>query len=166
MNVKFTFCSAHPKHSRSHIHCFKELSMPFKLNIPAMLACAAIVLSSASHAGVREDQLAQYASAAKAANPGFTGFSAERGKTLHTQNFTGGKPDTPSCTSCHGKDTRGAGQTPTGKSIEAMAASVTPARYTDPAKVEKWFKRNCTEVLGRVCTPQEKGDWLSFMLAQ
>ena len=140
--------------------------MPFKLNVPAILACMVIVLSSNSQAGVREDQLAQYASAAKLASPAFAGFSAERGKTLHTQNFTGGKPDTPACTSCHGKDTRSAGRAPSGKAIEAMAVSATPARYTDPAKVEKWFKRNCTEVLGRVCTDQEKGDWLSFMLGQ
>ena len=134
--------------------------------IPALLACAAILFAGAAQAGVREDQLAQYASAAKAETPGFAGFSAERGKTLHTQTFTGGKPDTPACTSCHGKDVRGTGKTAAGKSIDAMAASVTPTRYTDPAKVEKWFKRNCTEVLGRVCTPQEKGDWLTFMLSQ
>ena len=140
--------------------------MPLKLNIPALLACVAIVLCSTSQAGVREEQLAQYASAAKTESPGFVGFSAERGKTLHTQNFSGGKPDTPACTSCHGKDTRVAGRAPSGKAIDAMAASVTPARYTDPAKVEKWFKRNCTEVLGRVCTAQEKGDWLTFMLGQ
>lgn len=140
--------------------------MPLTRTIPALLACAVILLSGTSQAGVREDQLAQYASAAKAADPGFAGFSAERGKTLHTQNFAGGKPDTPACTSCHGKDPRGTGRAPSGKTIEAMATSVTPARYTDPAKVEKWFKRNCTEVLGRLCTPQEKGDWLKFMLGQ
>ncbi len=140
--------------------------MHLNRTIPALLACAAILFAGAAQAGVREDQLAQYASAAKAETPGFAGFSAERGKTLHTQNFAGGKPDTPACTSCHGKDPRGTGKTPTGKSIDAMAASVTPARYTDPAKVEKWFKRNCTEVLGRVCTAQEKGDWLTYMLGQ
>ena len=60
---------------------------------------------------------------------------------------------------------RGAGRTLTGKDIEAVAASATPKRYTDPAKVEKWFKRNCNEVLGRACTVQEKGDWLSYMLS-
>jgi hypothetical protein len=134
--------------------------------IPALLVGATILLSGASQAGVREDQLSQYASAAKAQTPGFSGFSAERGKTLHTQNFTGGKPDTPACTSCHGKDTRSAGRAPSGKAIDAMALSISPTRYTDPAKVEKWFKRNCTEVLGRVCTEQEKGDWLTFMLGQ
>ena len=47
-----------------------------------------------------------------------------------------------------------------------MAASVSPARYADPAKVEKWFKRNCTEVLGRECTALEKGDWLAYMAQQ
>ncbi|MDP1527094.1 MAG: DUF1924 domain-containing protein [Rhodocyclaceae bacterium] len=127
----------------------------------AIAITLAMLLSTASSAGPREDQLAQYAAATKSA-----GFSAARGQTLHTQNFAGGKPDTPACTSCHGKDVRGAGRTPVGKAIEAVAVSVTPTRYTDPAKVEKWFKRNCNEVLGRECTPQEKGDWLTYMIAQ
>lgn len=122
---------------------------------------AVMILSTATFAGPREDLLAQYAAAANA-----RGFSAVRGQTLHTQSFSGGKPDTPSCTTCHGKDTRGPGRAPSGKTIEPLAVSVTPARYTDPAKVEKWFKRNCTEVLGRECTPQEKGDWLTFVITQ
>lgn len=127
----------------------------------AIPGIVAMILSGATLAGPREDLLAQYAAAAKT-----TSFSAARGQTLHTQNFSGGKPDTPSCTTCHGKDTRGAGQTLAGKAIEPVAVSVTPTRYTDPAKVEKWFKRNCTEVLGRECTPHEKGDWLTFVIGQ
>lgn len=127
---------------------------------------ALLAVAAPAAAGPREDQLAHYAAAAKAANPAFAGFSAERGRTLHSHAFAGGKPDTPACTSCHGKDTRAAGRNPAGKAIEAVAVSVTPSRYTDPAKVEKWFKRNCNEVLGRECTPLEKGDWLSFMLTQ
>lgn len=125
---------------------------------PGMVA---MILGAAALAGPREDLLAQYAAAAKT-----TGFSAARGQVLHTQNFSGGKPDTPSCTTCHGKDTRGAGRAPTGKAIEPVAVSVTPTRYTDLAKVEKWFKRNCIEVMGRECTPQEKGDWLAFVMGQ
>ena len=121
----------------------------------------AMILSTATIAGPREDLLAQYAAAAKA-----SGFSAVRGQALHTQSFSGGKPDTPSCTTCHGKDTRSAGRALTGKTIEPVAVSVTPTRYTDPAKVEKWFKRNCNEVLGRECTPLEKGDWLSAMISR
>ncbi len=120
-----------------------------------------MILSTTTMAGPREDLLAQYAAVAKT-----SGFSAVRGQALHTQNFSGGKPDTPSCTTCHGKDTRGAGETRTGKPIEPVALSKMPNRYTDPVKVEKWFKRNCTEVLGRECTPQEKGDWLTFVIGQ
>lgn len=126
----------------------------------------ALIQPLAALAGPVEDQLGNYAKAAKSANPAFSGFAAERGKTLHTKSFGGGKPDTPSCTSCHGPDARAAGKTPSGKKIEPVAISATPARYADPAKVEKWFKRNCNEVLGRECTPQEKGDWLTYVLSQ
>ena len=132
-------------------------------NLAAIAAAVAMVVTSAAMAGPREDLLAQYATFAKAAVPSFSGFSASRGKTFHTQAFSGGKTDTPSCTSCHGNDPRTPGRALTGKAIEPMAASVSPSRYTDPAKVEKWFKRNCNEVLGRDCTPQEKGDWLTYV---
>lgn len=108
----------------------------------------------------------RYAAAAKAETSGFAGFSVARGETLHRTEHAGGKPDTPACTSCHGKDARGPGKTRTGKAIEPMAASASPGRYQDPAKVEKWFKRNCNEVLGRECTPREKGDWLAYMAGQ
>ena len=131
-----------------------------------LAAVLALSGAGAGAAGPREDHLAAYAAAAKAANPAFAGFSAARGKTLHTQSFGLGKPDTPACTSCHGNDPRGAGRTPAGKTVEAMALSVSPTRYVDPAKVEKWFKRNCNEVLGRECNAQEKGDWLTFMAGQ
>jgi hypothetical protein len=140
--------------------------MNMKSVICALAATLALTFSGAGIAGPREAQLEQYASAAKTANPAFSGFSAARGKTLHTQSFTGGKPDTPACTSCHGKEPSGAGRNPAGKAIDAMALSASPSRYTDPAKVEKWFKRNCNEVLGRECTPLEKGDWLTFMISQ
>ncbi|HRF12408.1 MAG: putative heme protein [Candidatus Accumulibacter phosphatis] len=137
-------------------------------NVTVLLLAASLALmfSGAGIAGPREEQLDKYAGAARAASPAFAGFSAARGKTLHTQAFAGGKPDTPACTSCHGNDTRGAGRNPAGKSIEAMALSASPSRYNDPAKVEKWFKRNCHDVLGRECTPLEKGDWLTFMIGQ
>ena len=137
-----------------------------KLTITLLTAALSMSLVSTGMAGPRDDLLAQYASAAKAADPAFAGFSAARGKTLFLQAFTGGKPDTPSCTSCHGKDPRTPGQTLTGKAIEPVALSASPTRYADPAKVEKWFKRNCTEVMGRECSPREKGDWLSFMVGQ
>jgi len=126
----------------------------------------ALTGSTIAAAAPRDDTLGQYATAAKAASPAFSGFSAKRGETLHISKFTGGKPATPSCTTCHGDSPRSAGRTPAGKTIEPVAVSVSPARYTDPAKVEKWFRRNCTEVLGRECTPLEKGDWLTYVISQ
>lgn len=120
-----------------------------------------LLVSSATLAGAREEQLRRYGTVAKV-----TSFSAVRGQALHRQSFTGGRPDTPSCTTCHGKEISSAGSTLSGKAIEPMAVSASPGRYTDPAKIEKWFKRNCIEVLGRECTPQEKGDWLAFVMSQ
>lgn len=128
--------------------------------LAALGSLAWALTSLPSHAGPREELLAQYA-AAKASS-----FSAARGEELHNHAFAGGKAETPACTSCHGKNTRAAGQTLTGKTIKAMAVSTTPSRYNDAAKVEKWFQRNCMEVLGRECRAQEKGDWLSYMLSQ
>ena len=121
-----------------------------------------VIATAAPH----DDILGQYAAAAKAASPAFSGFSAKRGETLYLSKFTGGKPGTPSCTTCHGDSPRSTGRTPAGKTIEPVAVSLSPARYTDPAKVEKWFRRNCTEVLGRECTPLEKGDWLTYVISQ
>jgi len=139
--------------------------MVLRTNTAACLL-AALVLPLASFAAPREDLLAQYAAAAKAASPAFSGFSAARGEKLHFTKFAGGKAETPACTSCHADNPRSAGRTPAGKTVEAVAVSVTPARYTDPAKVEKWFKRNCNDVLGRECTPLEKGDWLTYVIGQ
>lgn len=122
--------------------------------------------SGSASAAPRDDILRSLDSAARAADPAFTGFSAPRGQTLHTQAFAGGKADTPACTSCHGATPRSSGRTPAGKAVEPMALSLSPSRYSDAAKVDKWFTRNCRDVLGRECTPREKGDWLSFMFSQ
>ena len=90
-------------------------------------------------------------------------LDAARGEALFFADHTGGKPDTPSCTTCHGTDPGSGGQTRAGKPIDPMAVSVMPERFTDIEKVEKWFDRNCNSVLGRACTPQEKGDVLTWL---
>jgi len=90
-------------------------------------------------------------------------FSADRGKALFLGNHTGGKPATPSCSTCHTQDPRASGRTRAGKVIEPMAVSKTPARFTDPKKVAKWARRNCKSVLGRECTKSEIGDILTYL---
>ncbi len=103
-----------------------------------------------------------YLAAAKAESPAFSGFSAERGKLFFLAKNEA-SPDTPSCTTCHTADPTRAGQTRAGKDVAPMAVSKTPDRFTDAEKVEKWFTRNCQSVLGRICTAQEKGDFITFM---
>jgi len=107
--------------------------------------------------------LDKYVAAAKA-EPGYLGPSVERGRAFFFASHAGGKIDTPGCTSCHTKHLTGPGQTRAGKPIEPMAPSVVPTRYTDEANVEKWFKRNCQDVLGRECSAAEKADVLTFLL--
>jgi hypothetical protein len=40
----------------------------------------------------------------------------------------------------------------------------TPSALRTPAKVDKWFRRNCNDVLKRECTPVEKADVLAWLL--
>ncbi len=69
------------------------------------------------------------------------------------------------CASCHGAVPVQAGRhAGTGKPIAAMAPAFNPERFTDAAKTEKWFRRNCNDVLGRECTAAEKADVLSWLL--
>ena len=93
-------------------------------------------------------------------------FSAAAGKAFFLKQHSGGKPKTPSCKTCHTSSPLRKGKTRAGKDIAPMALSKTPDRFSDPKKVEKWFRRNCRSVLGRECTPQEKGNFLTFMINQ
>jgi cytochrome c peroxidase len=132
------------------------------ITLAALLAAAAPAVAGPAQSGV----LNRYAAEAKAAIPSFAGFSAERGKALFLASPAGSKPDTPSCTSCHTNDPTQPGRTRAGKPIGPMAVSAKGDRYTDFAETEKWFGRNCDSVLGRRCTPVEKGDFITFMMGQ
>lgn len=70
-----------------------------------------------------------------------------------------------SCSTCHGAVPTGAGKhASTGKSITALAPAANAERFTDAAKAEKWFRRNCNDVVGRECTTTEEADILSWLL--
>lgn len=131
-----------------------------------LLAALALLAAGPARASPREVLLEGFATQARAADPGFAGFSAARGETLFRTEFAQGKAETPACTACHTESPLKAGETRAGKPIEPMAVSATPERYTDPKEVAKWFRRNCKSVLGRECTALEKGDFLTFMITQ
>jgi mono/diheme cytochrome c family protein len=125
-----------------------------------IIAAGALLLAAAQ--APADTVLAPYESAARAADPAFAGFSLQRGEQLFRAKSSAGVA--ASCTSCHTADARQAGQhEKTGKVIEPLAPVANAKRFTDPAKVEKWFKRNCREVYARECTALEKGDFVSYM---
>ena len=96
-----------------------------------------------------------------AGTPGFQGFSAARGESFFKAKHGGEW----SCASCHSENPAAMGKhAKTGKVIDPLAPSANAERFTSPKKVDKWFKRNCNDVLSRVCTPQEKGDMLAYLL--
>jgi len=102
-----------------------------------------------------------FAAEARRSDPAFAGFSAARGEKLFGATHGGDW----SCASCHGQDPTVVGEhVVTGKRIEPLAPAANAQRFTRPAKVEKWFKRNCNDVLKRPCTAQEKGDVLAFLM--
>ena len=134
--------------------------------VGAFVVAASSAVALAGSGEMQKPLLDYYAQQTKSADPAFAGYSAARGETLFKSTFTGGKLETNSCTACHTNDPRKPGQTRAGKDIDPMAVSVTPKRYTDLEKSEKWFGRNCNNVLGRECTAQEKGDFIAFMVTQ
>jgi hypothetical protein len=134
-----------------------------------LLAGAAVLMPLVAVAGdpKRDALVAEYAAEARRADPAFAAFSAQRGEALFRTAWKGGDPRTPSCTACHTADPRQRGQNAkTGRPIEPVAVSVNPRRFTEKAEVEKQFARDCRSVLGRACSPLEKGDYISFMAGQ
>jgi len=86
---------------------------------------------------------------------------AIRGQAFFTQRHGGEW----SCASCHGQaPTAASRHVSTGKSIAPLAPAFHTERFTDSAKVDKWFKRNCKDVLSRECTALEKADVLAYLI--
>jgi cytochrome c peroxidase len=146
--------AAHPWHIET---LSKESPMR---TIACLLALAAV--TPAVLAETPNDFLAAYAQEAKRKNPAYNSPSLERGQRFFTELH--GREW--SCASCHTRNPAATGKhAVTSKAIEPLAPSANAARFTRASKVEKWFKRNCNDVLGRVCTAQEKGDVLAYLMA-
>lgn len=86
----------------------------------------------------------------------------QRGRDLFTS--THGKEW--SCSTCHGAVPIQPGKhAATGKTIAPLAPAFEQRRFSDAAKVEKWFGRNCNDVLGRPCSAAEKADVLAWLIS-
>jgi hypothetical protein len=122
----------------------------------ALLPVLATLAMADASAASPDELLQAYAAQAKKEDPAFQGFSASAGDKLYHAG----------CARCHADNPRGAGKhEKTGKEIAALAPSVNKARFADAATVEKWFRRNCQDVLARACTAREKGDFISYVLS-
>ena len=123
-----------------------------------IFSVALILISSAANAALVDDMQAEFEQQANTAN-------ASAGETLWKQTFIDTESGQQrSCASCHSDDLYKAGKhVRTGKVIDAMAPSVTAARFTERRKINKWFKRNCNWTLGRECSAQEKADLLAYL---
>jgi hypothetical protein len=123
-----------------------------------VLACAALTMPLMAAANPIQDG---YRAQAKQDNPAFKDFSVAAGQKLYST-----KVGEFSCASCHTDSPLNAGKhAKTSKDVLPLSPSANPKRFTDVAQVEKWFKRNCNDVLSRACTAQEKGDFMAYVLS-
>ncbi len=127
----------------------------------SVLVLAALAAAAPAFAETPAELLAGYEAQARKALPAFAGASAQRGE----QFFTSRHGAEWSCSSCHGAPPTAQGKhAGTGKAIRPLAPSANAERFTRAAKAEKWFRRNCNDVLSRECTPAEKADVLAYLL--
>jgi hypothetical protein len=125
------------------------------------LILSGLLVAGSVQAGAVDDLLADYRR--KGAGP----FDAAAGQALWERSYpsVGGPPR--ACTSCHTTDPASGGRhAVTGKAIDPIAPSANAERLTDRRRIEKWLSRNFKWALGRECSPQEKGDFLSFLRSQ
>lgn len=131
-----------------------------------MKGAALILLALAAplaQAATPTELLTAYRAEAVRSSPGYQP-SAARGEQLYRQRF-GVSEKMPACASCHTVSPAAAGRhVVTDKAIKPLAPAANAERFTDAGKVEKWFRRNCTEVVGRECSAAEKADFIAFLM--
>ena len=129
---------------------------------PALRAALlSLLLASAAWPALAADtsaaeQLARWNAAAGASG------NVERGRIFFASQH--GKEW--SCASCHqAPPTRDGKHASTGRRIAPLAPAFNPQAFTETAKVDKWFRRNCKDVLARECTPAEKSDLMAYLVS-
>lgn len=126
-------------------------------------ATMALLLAGAVQAATPAELLASYQADAAKQSAGFQA-AAQRGAEFHARRFAV-SAKMPACASCHTDNPAQPGRhVVTDKAIKPLAPAANAERFTDAAKVEKWFKRNCTEVVGRECTAAEKADFIAYLM--
>lgn len=138
------------------------------------------------HAELSQQILDHYAELARKEDPGFDGFSAERGNEIYHHRGVIPGIGYVTCASCHLEDPRETIVAHKSKilcrachvindkehpnaakakvrTIPPLAPSANPKRLTDQKAVEDFLRVNCTLVFKRECTAREKGDVLVWL---
>jgi len=125
------------------------------------LIAATALLAVPALADTPESLMRGYAEQARTASAFYAGPSPAAGRRLFHQ-----QPRDWSCATCHTDQPAATGRHAiTGKAIAPLSPGANSERFRDAAKVEKWFERNCSDTLGRLCTAAEKADLIAFLLA-
>jgi Domain of unknown function (DUF1924) len=128
----------------------RRLNVSFSAALLALLCAGSLQAAETTPAA----QLQHWS--AQAGAPG----NAARGQTFFNSKHGGEW----SCSSCHGTPPTAQGKhANTGKVIAPLAPAFNAKAFTDSAKVDKWFKRNCNDVLTRECSAAEKADALAYL---
>jgi hypothetical protein len=127
-----------------------------------LLTFALVALALPAAAETPQQLIAGYSAEAARTQPGFAP-SAERGREFYQRRFAV-SDKMPNCAACHTERPTSPGtHAITGKAIQPLAPVANPERFSTSSKVEKWFRRNCSEVIGRECTAAEKADFIQFL---
>ena len=135
----------------------KTTSQPIRQLVSlAAILLAAIFSMPAMGQTTAQSQLADLEAATNA-----KGDSA-RGRIF----FTSAHANDWSCATCHRAPPITAGEhASTGKRIAPLAPAANADAFTSQRRTDKWFRRNCNDVLDRNCTDQEKANVLAYLLS-
>jgi len=152
----------------------------------AAVACA-LLLATLARADTPEQILETYAAQARADDPAFIAFSAERGEAFYREPHAVKGAGVWSCASCHLKNPRFSvlahrteipcrachvlndwehpdPHSAKKRVIDAFAPSANPKRLGDAKRAETFLRLNCLLLLKRECTALEKGDVITYLV--
>ena len=118
------------------------------------------LFAGAAQAEAPRDFLTRFETEARASAPTFSASAARGEQFFHKVGAKDWR-----CSTCHTDNPAATGKhATTGKPVEPLAPAANAERFVRTDKVDKWFKRNCNDVLDRLCTPAEKADLMAYLL--
>ena len=114
------------------------------------------------------EKLAQkYTEIAKVVNPAYAGPSAVEGKLFFNRTIKGANGKEAACASCHTTNPANEGKhIVTGKRILPLSPVVNAKRFSNLDNVEDKFTEHCNDIIGTDCTPQEKANFIGYLLTE